>query len=263
MKNKSIDWKQFFRQFTRFTPRQMIVMLAGNLILALGVALFTKAGLGNHPFHTMLYAAGHLLPGDLEWNYSLLQVLLNVVLFVIIFLVGRKHIGPGTIVNMCLLSYVVTGFSKLMDLVGINPAAGEGAYLVSWLGLKNVWQLVLEILATVLISLGISLYQAGELGAAPYDALALVAVDHKKPFAPWRMLCDGTCFVATAVLLIIAGFAYAKSGSVFAFLTSEAPEQARIGLGTVITVFCTGPFIRFFDRTVSCKLAGKEPGKED
>ena len=71
-KVKQPDMKQLLHQFTRFTPRQMIVMLVGNFILALGVALFTKAGLGNHPFHTMLYAAGHLLPGDLEWNYSLL-----------------------------------------------------------------------------------------------------------------------------------------------------------------------------------------------
>ena len=127
-----------------------------------------------------------------------------------------------------------------------------------WLGLKNFWQLLLEILATVLISLGISLYQAGDLGAAPYDALALVAVDHNKPFAPWRMLCDGSCFVATIVLLVIAGITSASGGNFFRYLTSDAPEQARIGLGTVITVFCTGPFIRFFDRTISEKLAGKK-----
>ena len=50
-------------------------------------------------------------------------------------------------------------------------------YLIPWLGLKNGWQLVMEIAATILISLGISLYQAGDLGAAPYDALPLVAVD--------------------------------------------------------------------------------------
>ena len=245
MKNKQPGGKEFLRQFTSFTPRRLIVMLAGNLILALGVALFGKAGLGNHPFHTMLYAAGRLFPGDFEWNYTILQVLLNVVLFTVIFFIGRKHIGPGTIVNMCLLSSVVTALSKLLEFCGVNPAAGEGPYLIEWLGLRNIWQLLLEILATILISLGISLYQAGDLGAAPYDALPLVAVDHGKPFAPWRMLCDGTCLVATILLLLVGGW-------------SSAPVEAKIGLGTVITVFCTGPFIRFFDRTISEKLAGKK-----
>ncbi|MBP5289170.1 MAG: hypothetical protein J6Z79_04775 [Clostridia bacterium] len=261
-KNKQPDLKQFLRQFIRFSPRQMIMMLAGNLVLALGVALFGQAGLGNHPFHTMLYAAGELAPGDMGWNYVLFQILLNVVLFVVIFLVGRKHIGLGTIVNMFLLSPVINLLTILMNSIGLTPAAGEGAYLVSWLGLKNVWQLVMEIAATVLISLGISLYQAGKLGAAPYDALPLVAVDHGKPFAPWRMLCDGSCLILTAVFLFLCGLRDLPAGGMgfgdfLSFMTSAAPEQARIGLGTVITVFCTGPFIHFFDRTVSEKIMGK------
>ncbi len=262
-KSKQPDMKAFFHQFTRFSARQLILMLAGNLVLALGVALFGQAGLGNHPFHTMLYAAGDLVPGDTGWNYTLLQILLNVVLLVVIFLAGRKHIGPGTIVNMFLLSPVINGLTILMNAIGLTPAQGEGGYLIPWLGLKNGWQLVMEIAATILISLGISLYQAGDLGAAPYDALPLVAVDHGKPFAPWRMLCDGSCLILTVVFLVIVGFQSLPAGTpvsfgtFFSFLTSGDEIRSRIGLGTVITVFCTGPFIHFFDRTISGKLAGK------
>ncbi|MBR0466078.1 MAG: hypothetical protein IJJ40_01095 [Clostridia bacterium] len=235
--------KSFIKGFVKMTPRQIIIMLVGNIILALGVALFGKAGLGNHPFHTMLYAAANLIGGDLWHTYANCQVALNIVLFIIVFCFGRSHIGLGTVVNMFLLGYAVDGFGKLLDILNINPAAMGGDYLIKWLGLKNIWQLVLEILAMIFISLGISLYQAGNLGAAPYDALPLIAVDHKKPFAPFRMLADGSCFILTIILTLVCGF-------------QNAPVEAKIGLGTVLTVFCTGPFIRFFDRTVSYKLAG-------
>ncbi len=241
---KQPDMKNFIKSFVKMKPKQIIIMLIGNLVLALGVALFGKAGLGNHPFHTMLYAAANLIGGDLWHTYANCQVALNIVLFIIVFCFGRRHIGLGTIVNMFLLGYAVDGFGKLLDVLNINPAASGGAYLVEWLGLKNIWQIILEIIATLLISLGISLYQSGELGAAPYDALPLIAVDHKKPFAPYRMLADGSCFVLTIVFSLICGF-------------SNVPVEAKIGIGTVLTVFCTGPFIRFFDRTISYKIAGK------
>ncbi|MBQ7566625.1 MAG: hypothetical protein IJT18_05855 [Oscillospiraceae bacterium] len=243
-KIKQPTLREWLRQVIRFTPRQFFVMILGNLVLALGVAMFGKAGLGNHPYHTMLYAAARLFGGELQSTYALCQMLLNIPLFLIVFFAGRKHIGLGSILNMFLLGYAVKGFDALLTVCGVTPAELGGAYLVEWLGLQNIWQLVLELAATVVISLGISMYQAGDMGAAPYDALPLIAVDHGRPFAPWRMLCDGSCLAATIALLLVGGWA-------------DAPIEARIGLGTVITVFCTGPFIRFFDRTVSCKLAGK------
>ena len=65
--------------------------------------------------------------------------------------------------------------------------------------------------------------------------MALILSDRAKlPFFWCRMICDGLCLVAT----------FAVAGD--------------FGLGTVITVFCTGPFIRFFDRILSNKVMAKE-----
>ena len=154
-----VDWKQFLNQFIRVSPRRLILMLAGNLILALGVALFGAAGLGNHPFHTMLYAAGGLIPGDYQTWYQILQPILNLTLAVIIvfFLSGQKHIGWGSIVNTVFLSSVIKGLTWLLEHFGLSVDGWGKEYVVPWLGLNNYWQLPLELLATVVISLGAAL----------------------------------------------------------------------------------------------------------
>lgn len=56
-----ITWKSFFG------------MLAGNIILGLGVAIFKFSGLGNDPFSAMMMALADLTPLD----YAALAALLN------------------------------------------------------------------------------------------------------------------------------------------------------------------------------------------
>ena len=224
------------RQLISFSRRQFIVMLLGNVILALGLAMFNQTG-SNHPFHTMLYGAERLLSGVAGgfFSYANLQIMLNIVLVVVEIIFGLQYIGFGAIANMFLLGYMVTGLTWLLNTLHVEAAidwmqvfAGDFSALTAG---ALAGHIVLLLLATLVISFGLSLYQAGNMGVAPYDSMPLILADRTKlPFFWCRMICDGLCLVVT----------FAVAGD--------------FGLGTVITVFCTGPFIRFFDKTLSCKI---------
>ena len=232
--------KDFFYHLTHFTAKQFFLMIIGNLILALGLAMFTNAALGNHTFHTMVYALSGLIRGDASL-YGTLYWLINIILFVIVMFLDRKYIGLGSIVNMLLLGYVITFFSNLLTKIGLDYRTAD-TYLIEFLGLQSIGQLIFEFLATVLLSLGISVYVAGGLGSAPYDALPLIMQKHGvKNFAVARVICDLTCCLITLLFQLLMGFA-------------NAPVESRIGLGSIVTAFCTGPFVRFFHHNFIKKI---------
>ena len=232
--------KDFFYHLTHFTAKQFFMMIIGNLILALGLAMFTNAALGNHTFHTMVYALSGLIRGDASL-YGTLYWIINIILFIIVMFLDRKYIGLGSIVNMLLLGYVITFFSNLLAKIGLDYRTVD-TYLIEFLGLKSIGQLVFEFLATVFLSLGISVYVAGGLGSAPYDALPLIMQKHGiKNFAVARVICDLTCCLITLLFQLLMGF-------------GSAPVESRIGLGSIVTAFCTGPFVRFFHHNFIRKI---------
>lgn len=232
--------KDFFYHLTHFTAKQFFMMIIGNLILALGLAMFTNAALGNHTFHTMVYALSGLIRGDASL-YGTLYWIINIILFIIVMFLDRKYIGLGSIVNMLLLGYVITFFSNLLAKIGLDYRTVD-TYLIEFLGLKSIGQLVFEFLATVFLSLGISVYVAGGLGSAPYDALPLIMQKHGiKNFAVARVICDLTCCLITLLFQLLMGF-------------GSAPVESRIGLGSIVTAFCTGPFVRFFHHNFIKKI---------
>ena len=240
MDNFKQNAKEFFYQITHFTAKQFTMMIVGNLILALGLAMFTNAAMGNHTFHTMVYALSGLIRGD-AGLYGTLFWIINIILFLIVMRIDRKYIGLGSIVNMLLLGYIITFFSSVLSKLGLDYRVAD-SYLIEALGLQSVGQLVFEFLATVFLSLGISVYVAGGLGSAPYDALPLIMQKHGvKNFAVARMICDLSCCLITLLLQLVMGFA-------------NAPVESRIGLGSVVTAFCTGPFVRFFHHNFIKKI---------
>lgn len=224
----------FLYQVTHFTLRQVVLMIIGHVILAFGAVSFAFSALGSHPFYTMLYAAEMLLsPISPVLNYANLMVALNIICFIIQWLFGRRYIGIGTLFNAFLYPYIYDGCARLLDAMNLPT--------------ELLWvRIVLLVIGTLLLALGISLYQAADVGVAPYDTMAFVIQKYSHlPFFWSRMILDGTCLAVTAIILLSKGMSLIDAGF------------ATIGVGTVISVFCTGPFIRFFDRTISYKLAGR------
>ena len=224
----------FLYQITHFTLRQVVLMVIGHIILAFGAVAFAFSALGSHPFYTMLYAGEMvMLPLSPQFTYANLMVALNIVCFIIQCLCARRYIGIGTLFNAFLYPYIYDGCARLLTLMNLPTEL-------------LAMRIVLLAVGTLLLALGISLYQAADVGVAPYDTMAFVIQKYSHlPFFWSRMILDGTCLAATAIILLSKGVSLIDAGF------------ATIGVGTVISVFCTGPFIRFFDRTISYKLAGR------
>ena len=74
---KKINWKY------------VIVMLIGNVILGLGIAIFKLSGLGNDPFSGMVMA----LSDRTGIDYPVFLIIVNMIVFVFEIIFGRKLIG--------------------------------------------------------------------------------------------------------------------------------------------------------------------------
>lgn len=231
MKKIGQIFKDLFKQIFTFTGKQLVLMLVGNIILAIGLALFNMTD-SNHPLHTMCYGVEALTNGAL--SYAITMMLISIALFILEFIFGRKYIGLGTILNMFLLGYAITFFTWLFEKIGLKPTELDFKTLFSDVP-KLLILLAKLIGALLIISLGLSLYQGGNMGIAPYDSIPIiVSTKTKIPFFWCRIALDGICFVIT---LILGG---------------------RFGIATILTVFCSGPFITMFDKLITNRIVGKK-----
>lgn len=200
--------------------KRLIIMIVGNVFLGMGISIFKLSGLGNDPFSGMVMALAECI----GMTYANFLILLNLVLFVIEFITGRRFIGAGTFVNAILLGYIATFFyNTWLNLLG-EP--------------QLLWQrVVIVAIGVVVCSFGVSMYQTSDVGVAPYDSLSLIMRDNfpKISYFWHRMFTDALC----ALICFLAG--------------------GIIGLGTLVSVFGLGPIIHFFDVNFTKKLLAKGP----
>ena len=207
----------------RITLRGALLCIFGNVILGIGIAVATVAALGIDPSNGMAMSVAHFI----GWPYPIFSLSFNLALFVFELIFGRKYIHFGTFVNWFLLSYVVSFFLWIFRKIGfMTPEA-------FWL------KLLLMIGGVLLISLGLALYQNGDLGLAPYDAVPLMVCNRfpKIPFFVARVTLDTLCLVA--ILLV-------------------GNPLKLIGIGTAIIAFGLGPIVQ----VISMVLFGKKKVKE-
>ncbi|MEK4349243.1 hypothetical protein MHI27_07155 [Paenibacillus sp. FSL H8-0261] len=198
--------------------KRLLIMIIGNVFLGMGISIFKLSGMGNDPFSGMAMA----LAESVGITYANFLILLNLVLFVIEFITGRKFIGVGTFVNAILLGYIATFFHN------------------NWLSLFGephlLWQrVVIVAIGVVVCSFGVSLYQTSKVGVAPYDSLSLIMRENfpKISYFWHRMFTDALC----ALICFLAG--------------------GIVGLGTLVSALGLGPIIHFFDVNFTEKLLAK------
>lgn len=204
--------------FHNVDKKRLIIMVFGNVFLGMGISIFKLSGMGNDPFSGMVMA----LAENIGMTFANFLILLNLVLFVIEFITGRKFIGAGTFVNAILLGYIATFFhSTWLSLFG-EP--------------QLIWQqVVIVAIGVVVCSFGVSLYQSSEVGVAPYDSLSLIMRDNfpKVSYFWHRMFTDSLC----ALICFLAG--------------------GIIGLGTLVSALGLGPIVHFFNVNFTEKLLAK------
>lgn len=204
----------------KLTRRRVSMMLLGNLFIGLAVALLRISMLGTDPFSTMNLGVS----GFLDVSFAVYQLGWNAILFVIVLLFYKELIGLGTIVNM-----VGIGFISDFFVYHFLQYFGD----LSALPIR----MTMMALAVLVISFGVALYITPELGMAPYDSLAFVikkVTNNKLSFAYARVITDITC--------VAVGFSLG----------------ATVGIATVISAFCTGPFVQYLRKNVAEPMLTKE-----
>ena len=201
------------------TKRKLAAVILGNLILGIGVAILRFSQMGNDPFCASTMA----ISGGLRMGLGTYQLILNVVLFVFQLLWGRSYIGLGTIINLFLLGYIVQFITWVLDTIfGVGIA------------LTLPQQLMIMVVALIILTFGLAMYQVAELGVAPYDFVAL-GLAERFPI-PYFALRVGTDAICVLVILIAVGTGFIGW------------EGSHLGIGTVITAFFLGPLVAYFSK---------------
>ncbi len=204
---KKIGWKRF------------VVMVIGNICIAIGASLLKFGGLGNDPYSGMIMALSDVagIP------FANFLVLANIVIFILEIVFGKEFIGAGTVVNALFVGYFITFFYELLCVWFPKPDT-------------MLLKLFIVLLGTIATGLGVSLYQTPNVGASPYDSLSLIMTKKiSKVSYFWHRICTDAICVLICFL----------SGGI-------------VGLGTLVTALGLGPVIDFFNIHFSRKLFGED-----
>ncbi|MCI8550929.1 MAG: Tat pathway signal sequence [Lachnospiraceae bacterium] len=193
--------------------RRIIMTIVGVALSGIGDGFIKAAMLGLDPFT----GAATGLSQMLGMGYGNFYAIFNFLLLLMIWFVDKHYIGIATLVNMVGIGYMIQYTSE-----GILRFVADMA--LSGMGL----QLILFFIGILILCAGTSLYFTADLGVSTYDASALILKD--KTGHSLKICRIGTDLLCVVVALVFG---------------------ANIGLGTVITAFCMGPFIEFFNRNLA------------
>ena len=206
----------------KISARRILGMIAGVVIIGIGIAVFKFSHLGNDSISALNLRLAELV----GLPFSLENVLMNLILFVPQLIWGRRYIGLGTIINSFCIGFIVTLTNNAMAAV-----FGSADTLPA--------QLFWVAVGVLVVAFGCSLYQTADFGVAPYDALSLMMSDRLPlPYFGCRVFTDALC----ALLAYLLG--------------------GLIGLGTLICAFGLGPFVQFFTKHFSEKVLRYSPAKK-
>ncbi len=197
--------------FRKLGGKRIAASLVGILFVGLGIAIFKLASLGNDPYTGMNMA----LSDSFSISFPVLQLGVNLILFLIQFLFAKDLIGLGTLINALFMGSIIDVFVRMLLAWPGTPVSFPGKVLVMGIGM-------------IVCSFGISLYQCSDLGVSPYDASSLI-LDRKLTKIPYfwcRIFTDAFC----ALICFLFG--------------------GIVGLGTLVSAFGFGPVISLFSRII-------------
>ncbi|EKQ55414.1 MULTISPECIES: membrane protein [unclassified Clostridium] len=225
--------------------KRLILFFIGMSIIQFGVAIFLKTNIGSDPFTVFTQGLSFtlnktgikelsivkLISGRAEVTPGIANMIILVLLFTIIVLTERKRIKIGT----------------LICVVGVGPIIDFGIRIVSYFPIESynyVIKAFFVIFGCLIIAIGFSVLSAANVGVAPNDIVPFIIKDKTKVEYRWiRMTLDGG--------FLIIGFILG----------------GKIGLGTVISMLSTGPFIQYFlpygERFANLVVSERDANLED
>lgn len=193
--------------------KRIIMTICGVLIAGFSVGMFNFSNFGMDPFQVFAHGVWMHMP----LGYGTFYSILNLIMLIFIFIIDKRKIGLGTVINIFLLGYVVEFSSWLFDSAIPNPT----------LAIRIGFLLV----GIVVLCFGSSLYFIGDLGVSTYDAVALIISEKK--IAPFQFARIGSDIICTIIGFVLG---------------------ATVGVGTLVTAFFMGPIIEFFNGKISRPL---------
>lgn len=200
----------------KYSPKRILLMLTGIILIGMCVATYRMSGFGVDAFSCMNLG----ISGFLGMSFGTWQLFMNAALLVVVWFTVRHYIGLGTIVNMVGVGYTADFLCWLfLNQLGLNVT----------LPLR----ILLLLLGTLFASLGCACYMIADMGLSPYDSVAFIITKYaheRISFRFARVLSD------LAVILIGVAFCLMAHNSIWEI----------VGLGTIVNACCNGPLIQFF-----------------
>ena len=213
---------------------------AGLVVLALGIVLNTKTGLGTAPLVSISYCVSQLTPfafANLTFVVYGSFVLIEIILHLI-------RMDKKRLVNDVLqlpFALIFTRFMGLFDRWLPNLAADCAGTVWATLGMR----LAVLAVAIALIGLGVCLSVRMRLVPNPGDGAVLAISD----FTGWSLGLTKNAFDLTNVLIACAIGLIARG------------QILGVGIGTVLAMLGVGRVVDLCGRLLGEKLAGLVPGK--
>lgn len=200
--------------------RLRLVMTIGGVILcAIAVGFFKCSLFGIDPFQCLAQGIwGRAFSGI---SFGTYYMVLSLIMLVIDLCLGKEYIGVATFINMFLTGYIVDFSQNTINRFIPDPGLAVRVIMLA--------------IAVVVMCFASSLYMTSNLGVSVYDAIPIIiSKKSEKPFRFCRIGCDLICVIVGAVCGLLPG------------------------LGTLITAFCMGPLIEFFNNRFSKPLLNGE-----
>ena len=191
------------------TTKRIIIFLIGMSIIQFGVALFLRMNIGSDPFTVFTQGLANTLNNlGVNATTGTANRIILIVLFSIILLLNKSHIKIGTIICV----------------VGVGPIIDLGVSMVSILPVESynyLLKMFLIALGCFIIAIGFSMLSATKVGVAPNDIIPFIIKERTNWEYRWiRIVMDA--------VLLISGFMLGGT----------------VGVGTIIAMATTGPFIQ-------------------
>ena len=193
-------------------------------IIQFGVALYLKTNIGSDPMTVFTQGLASTLDKTSLKDLSIVRMI-----------AGTNTVTPG-VANMIILLVLVgvilfverkrINIGTLICVVGVGPIIDLGVKVISYFPVENnnlFVKMLLVLFGCLIIAVGFSVLSASDIGVAPNDIIPFIIQDKTK--AQYR-----TVRIIMDAVLLIGGYLL---GGV-------------VGIGTIISMIATGPFIQMF-----------------
>ncbi len=151
-------------EFVRRLPR----LVAGLILVSIGIALTIKARLGISPFDVLNQGIARAT----GWSFGLTVILVGIVFLIMWIPIGQRY-GLGTLINTATIGLMI---NVVLDVV--NQPVSDGA---RW---------VMLLIGIIVSAFGMGLYLSAGLGPGPRDGLMTGLSDKGFPLWLVRLLLE-------------------------------------------------------------------------